>query len=534
MATSSTRRLTVPDPAPPDPGALTLADAVAGLRAGRTGTTRADRVTRSRAGVRAFCTQYLAHHFTDSFCEMHEDIFAICDRLGPRPSGLRAARIAPRKFGKTTIISLGLVLYVLAYQLRHFILLIGESATTAEANLATVAQEIETNELLVRDFPHLAPAYDARGQTTKWTDRQLVFANSATVMAKGMGARMRGVKYRQLRPDLAVIDDPESPETADTFLKRQRHKRWFGGTFMGLGATNWDIVMIGNLPHHDCLIADAVRSPTWDGRLWRAINMPPREEEKYPIGNTRQDGSALWPEVWPLEALDAYKRQPNVGALGFAREMLNDPREAENKHFDPATFTYVDLTPAQLAEYGPRIWTYIDPAGGERPGDLRRGKRDWCAIVTVGRTTGGYVDVLDVVLTRVVPDQQIHRLLDVYTTFRPRAIGVEENMFKNLLESSVRRIARERSLYPTLKLTTSTSNKVSRILGTQPLIAGGTVRFARHLTQTVPEYFVQYDEFPGDFDDGPDATEGALRMAEAGRQALGQLVSLGQTSYWRK
>lgn len=527
------RRMTLPDPEPAPP-VLGLQDAVLGLRAGRTRTTRHDRVTEAKTSVKAFCLQYLAHHFTDSFCEMHDDIFAICDALGPRPRGVRAARIAPRKFGKTTIISLGLVLYVLAYQLRHFILLIGESATTAEANLATIAQEIETNEALMRDFPHLAPAMDQRGQTTKWTDRQIVCANSATVMAKGMGARMRGVKYRQLRPDLAVIDDPESPETADTFLKRQRHKRWFGGTFMGLGATNWDIVMIGNLPHHDCLIADVVRSPEWDGRLWRAINIPPREEEKYRLGNTRRDGSALWPEVWSLDRLDAYKRQPNVGSLGFVREMMNDPREDENKHFDPATFTYIEFTPDLLLRYGPRIWTFIDPAGGERPGDVRRGKRDWCAIVTVGRTTDGYVDVFDVVLTREMPDKQIHRLLDVYAAFKPREIGVEENMYKHLLAPTIVQTARSRGLYPALKMVTSTSNKVSRILGTQPLINSGVVRFARHLVQKVPEYFVQYDDFPGDFDDGPDATEGAIRLAEAGRHSLGQLVSIGQTSYWRK
>jgi len=512
---------------------LTLAEAVAGLRAGRSGTTRTDRVTRSKAGVQAFCQQYLAHHFTDSFCEMHQDIFAICDRLGPRPHGVRAARIAPRKFGKTTIISLGLVLYVLAYQLRHFVLLIGESATTAEANLATVAQEIETNELLLRDFPHLAPAYDQRGQTTKWTDRQIVCANSATVMAKGMGARMRGVKYRQLRPDLAVIDDPESPETADTFLKRQRHKRWFGGTFMGLGATDWDIIMIGNLPHHDCLIADVVRSPEWDGLLWRAINIPPRDEEKYRLGNTRADGTPLWPEVWSLDRLDAYKRQPNVGSLGFVREMMNDPREDENKHFDPQAFTYFDFTPTSLVAYGPRLWTYIDPAGGEKQGDVRRGKRDWCAIVTVGRTMDGYLDVVDVVLTRELPDRQIDRLLDVYAAFKPRQIGVEENLYKNLIAPTIVARSRQRGLYPALKLVNSTSNKISRILGSQPLIASGVVRFARHLLAKVPEYFAQYDDFPGDFDDGPDATEGAIRLAETGRHSMGQLVSLGQTSYWK-
>src|SRR6185436_1072328 len=124
---------------------------------------------------------------------------------------------------------------------------------TAQTNLASIVQELETNEQLLEDFPHLAPARDPKGQLVKWTDEEIVIANYALVRAKGMGSRMRGMKYRSHRPDLAVLDDPESPETADTFLKRRRHQRWFGGTFLGLGATNWDIYVISNLPHHDAL-----------------------------------------------------------------------------------------------------------------------------------------------------------------------------------------------------------------------------------------------------------------------------------------
>lgn len=511
---------------------LDLGFAVKGLRQASPDSPQQKTMNSGRLSLEAFALRYLPHHFSESFCEMHEDIFVACDAMGKVPGGSRVARIAPRKMGKTTIISLALPLQKLAYQEKYFILMIGESADTAEANLATLAHETETNELLLADFPHLNPAKDERGQTVKWTDRQIVFANFATVRAKGMGARMRGLKHRERRPDLAILDDPESPETADTFLKRQRHKRWFGGTFMGLGATGWDIYVIGNLPHHDCLIADLVKDPGWDGKLWRAENIPPRENERYKIGNTKTDGSALWPEVWGLEALERYRKEPNVGSLGYAREMMNDPREEEHKAFSIEKFHFIEWEAALLPTYAETIIA-IDPAGGENPGDVKRGKRDYCCIVAMGRNRENFIDVFDVVMTRELPDGQMDLMLDMYEKYHA-ALDIEENMYKNLLAKSLGRKGRERSLYPQIRTRNSTQNKVTRILSLQSPIHQRIIRFAKHLIETVPEYFAHFDEYPGTFDDGPDATEAGLRRLE--KKVSGRKQSIGsftRQSYWR-
>ena len=147
---------------------IDLSSAVTGLRAHRTDVKNTRRIDQAAHSTRRFCEVYLSHHFTAGFSELHSDIFSAIDTPG---TSKRIARIAPRQFGKTTIISLGLPLYMMAYRLKWFILMIGESATTAEANLATLTQELETNEALLADFPHLVPATDHRGQSVKWTDR---------------------------------------------------------------------------------------------------------------------------------------------------------------------------------------------------------------------------------------------------------------------------------------------------------------------------------------------------------------------------
>jgi predicted phage terminase large subunit-like protein len=512
-----------------------VSPAIRGLRLGRSGTAAERRRAQGERSFQDFCLTYLGHHFTDGFAENHYDLFDVLDRPAPsKTQGKRVARVEPRMFGKTTIISLAYPLYCLAYRKKNFIILVGESGLNAQANLQAIVTELEENDKLIEDFPHLVAARDRKNQPVKWTDVEIQLASGAIVVAKGMAGRMRGMKRRQHRPDLGIVDDPESPETVGSFVTRMRNRRWFGGTFLGLGGKSWDVYVIGNLVHHDCLIAHLVRSAVWDGKLYRAINIPAREHEKYPIGNTKQDGSPLWPEVWPHDRLEKYRNDPTVGALGFAREMMNDPRDEKDKPFDINAFEYFDFTPQLLKQYV-RVTAYIDPAGGEKPNELKKGRKDWACIVVGGRTKDGFIDIFHIVMTRKMPEAQIGRLLDVYETYRPklRELCAEENMAKNLLGPTIARLGRARGLYPTIREIHQIKNKVQRILAVEPLFTNKTVRFAKHLRDSVPEYFGQWDDFPGDHDDGPDATEGLIRALERG-QILGVPGGVTGTSHFRR
>lgn len=466
-----------------------------------------------RRSTKAFAEIYFSHHFPLPFGEQHDDLFAVFDAGG---GAKRVCRAEPRFHGKTTLAALIHPIRQFAYRWKRFCLMLGASMDAAEANLASIIEEVENNEALLEDFPHLRPAMDQKGQLVKWTDRQLVFRSGASIIAKGMGGRMRGLKRGAHRPDLAILDDPESPENSDTFKKRKRAKRWFGGTFLGLGGSDWDVYVIGNLVHHDSVIAELLRAPSWDSKLYRAENKPVRQGFRYPLGNTKTDGSPLWPEGWPPEKLLSYRNEPNVGSLVYAREMMNDPREDADKIFDTAQFEYFDFVKDRDLKTYDALATFIDPAGGQKPNELKQGKKDFAAIVTAGRG-GGHIDVLDVKMTKKLPDSQFDLLLDTYEEFHASLIGAEENIFKNLIKSNIEAAGKARNLFPAIRPIHQTQNKVTRILSTQPLTENKTLRFARHLLQTVPEYFEQWDEFPAEHDDGPDATEGAVRLLEKPR-----------------
>ncbi len=461
--------------------------------------------TAGKRSIEFFCLEYLPHHFKKRFGDHHVDLFATINR---KETNKRICRAEPRRFGKSTIVSMAAPLFWLATQQKQFILLVGESSTTAQGNLQAIITEIENNEKLFNDFPHMIPKRDRKGQLTKWTDGHIVLSSGQTCIAKGMGSSMRGLKANASRPDVAILDDAESPENSDTFSKRRKHKQWFGGTFLGLGATEWDIYMIGNLLHHDGLMADHLKSKMWNGLVYQAINKPVAEAYPYPIGNTKTDGSALWHEGWSLEDLTKYKKQPTVGSFQFSKEMMNAPVSSEDQLFNPSEFTFFDYSDQQYDE----ISTFIDPAGGS---NRATSSQDFCAIVTAGKMNG-YIDILNCKLTKKLPSSQIELLLSEYERFGSNQLVVEENTYKNLLGQNVREAGSKRGLMPKVRTIHQTKNKLTRILSLQPAIEAGKVRFSRHMLAHCPEYFTQWEELGSGsgHDDAPDATEGAVRSLE--------------------
>src|SRR5436853_104286 len=89
-----------------------------------------------------------------------------------------------------------------------------------------------------------------------------------------------------------------------------------------------------------------------------------------------EDGSALWPERWPLDALMARKAElDKVDVLAWSQEYLNRPLPSETQMFDPVHWpTY------KAGEYpeGMRVFTAFDLAISQKT------SADW----TVGGALG--------------------------------------------------------------------------------------------------------------------------------------------------
>ena len=136
--------------------------------------------------------------------------------------GGKWAFAAPRGFAKSTITNvIGLAWAALTGRYR-FILLISDTYTQAKLQLGSLKAELEQN-------PALKFIYgDLMGDP--WGEDRIVINSEkgpVMIMALGAGMKIRGLKFLQFRPQLAVIDDLENLEMVYSAERRDKLERWF-------------------------------------------------------------------------------------------------------------------------------------------------------------------------------------------------------------------------------------------------------------------------------------------------------------------
>ena len=174
------------------------------------------------------------------------------------------------------------------------------------------------------------------------------------------------------------------------------------------------------------------------------------------------EGAALWPERWPLEALQSRKAELDaVDVLAWSQEYLNRPLPSETQMFDPLHWpTFIEL-PVDIrvfqawdlaisqkasADYTVGVAMGVDSASNLYLLDVRRGRWDF------HRTQAEMIALAE---------------CDLYPA--PVQIGIESI---NYQEAAVQEILR-RGVYPILRIIPTSAQ-----LGRQP----GTPSAARGLT----------------------------------------------------
>ena len=314
-----------------------------------------------------FAREYLPDHVEVVFGSHHRDI---ATRIKGAETGKRYVWAAPRGHAKSTLVSLVVPLWWLAYGLKKYIILVADTSHQAESFLQAIITEIEENEALKKDFPHLKPALDQKGQLVAWRDRGITLLD-ATVEAYGAGKAIRGARKKQFRPDAVIVDDLENDSHVNTKEQRDKLDSWFLRALLNLGDVNTDFLMVGTVIHHDSVLARRLNDPAWEAKVWKAFS---------------DNGTALWPAKWPVEALESKRKE--IGSIAFAAEFQNDPTAMGAGIFKDGWLQYYTAAPPDLS-----IYAGVDLAISKRD------TADRTAIVKVG-LAGDKIYVLDTIADR--------------------------------------------------------------------------------------------------------------------------------------
>lgn len=264
--------------------------------------------------------RWLKYYFHEVFTRnlTHQQIQMAEAILHAAKYGGDQAIAAPRGDGKTTITEC-VVTYCVLTGLLTFPLILAATGPDAERILGNIKAHLEDNERLHADYNEVCgPIREldglpnrANGQLVhgkigseqiaetrsriKWAGRQIVLptvkakrsrATGAIIATRGLDAAVRGLRYGAKRPDLAVIDDPETRDLAESPDERQHEKleRKIDQDIAGLAGQGRRLarVMLTTLMRRECVSAkftDPTQKPSWHGVRFRLVEQWPAHGE---------------------------------------------------------------------------------------------------------------------------------------------------------------------------------------------------------------------------------------------------------------
>lgn len=268
-----------------------------------------ERKNRCADSLKCFCETYFPETF---YLDWSPDHLTVLSKIetAVRDGGLFALAM-PRGEGKTSICERA-VLWAALYGYRKFIAIIGATETAAVELMETIKAEFETNELLFEDFPEVcypirrleginnrASGQLLNGERThiSWCGSEIVLptvagspASGIILLTVGITGRVRGMKRKvngkDCRPELVVIDDPQTRESAESPEQCAKRLRTIKGDILGLAGPGRKIsgVMPCTVISPDD-VADQIlsrdRNPEWNGeRLSLMKSLPDKEAMK--------------------------------------------------------------------------------------------------------------------------------------------------------------------------------------------------------------------------------------------------------------
>ena len=242
--------------------------------------------------------------------------------------------IGARSSAKTTYSMLGFPIWAVVTGHAHFPVLISDTFSQVKLHIYNLKAELEENKLLIRDFgPFVA--------NKEWTATNIVLSKyDARIVAKSTGQKVRGIRYKQWRPDVMIIDDIENQEMVRTKEQRDKTFRWLIGDVIPAGTKDTKYVLIGNLLHSDAImnrIKKEIKEGIRDGKV-----------VEYPLMD--DEGNILWEGKYPnMEAVEEEKRKVGVnspiGMRAWQREYLLKLVPEEGQVIKDEWIRYYDKLP---------------------------------------------------------------------------------------------------------------------------------------------------------------------------------------------
>lgn len=467
---------------------------------------------------------YVPHFFFRTGCKFHYDLGDTLDQMAIT-RGQKVLVLAPRGNAKSTICSMTAPLKFVCEATERYILIISDTADQAKKYLKSIADELLHNETLREKYPLACqPAKDG-----SWNADRIETANGVCIEALGKGAGVRGRKFRQYRPTLVILDDPQNDDDIISATTRSRDIDWFDKALSSVGDTDTNFFVIGTNLHRESIVnvlasrADYktmryASIETWPTNLdlwkeWETLYITNRGDEAsnyYTEHKAMLDAGAtvLWPEKESL--IQLMQLRATIGPIAFATEKQNEPRDPNKCEFDESWFDGDDVwysnlpTDPKIIPNGLIHVGYCDPAKGSE-----NKKRDFPAIVNLHYSPDLGRCFVSCDMTREPVNRRIDTIIRFIDLYKMIQFGVESNGFQQLMSEE---LTAKCPLAPILQIDNHNVHKNTRISRLALWFQRRFFIFKKGCRHTKILMQQLLDHPNADHDDGPDALEGAIRV----------------------
>lgn len=415
--------------------------------------------------------------------EFHKQIYdVISDKSNPY-IGIGA----PRGHAKSTVVDFNYSLWSACYKQHHFCVIISDTYTQSVEFVNALKEQFEDNMILRWLYGDL--------MSSTWRDGEFVLSTGVKFIAMGAGMKIRGIKHREHRPDLLIVDDLENDEQVASAEQRKKLRNWFTKAALPALAKDGRCIMIGTILHYDSLLNNILEHKemftSWKTLLFTAI---------YTGKNGKE--CALWPEHMSLSYLHDIRDNPKhpkyIGSIAFAQEYQNKPFDEENAIIQPEWIRWIEPDELPDRKYIVARALAVDPAASEKQ------TADPTAKILAELDNEGNLYVRAIGNDRFSPQKTADSIKDWNEVYQPNRIGVESGVlglvFRDLLAG-----------LPVIGLKPD-KDKVRRLLAVARFFEAGKIYIVKNIKNSQALYD-QLIEFPAaSHDDMVDALVYAIRM----------------------
>jgi len=299
------------------------------------------------------------------------------------------------------------------------------------------------------------------------------------LIAKGAEQSMRGMLWRNKRPNLILCDDLENDEIVMNEERRFKFKKWFYNTLLPIGSKSCSVRVVGTILHMDALLENLMpplvgsgvdkSNPLKDVQTadssWKAV--------RYRAHNYPDFDHILWRDQFDQKRLEYIRADYIEQGMpeGYAQEYLNYPLDEENAYFKMEDFIAIDHNVDEPEEY----YMACDLAISEKK------QRAYTTYVIVGVNNRNTIRVREVIRFRGDSLEILDKLFDAHIRWNFSGIFIEEENISRTLGPVIDKEMVERGMFlPIETMPTQGIDKIRRARAIQQRMRAGYVEFDTH------------------------------------------------------